>query len=331
MSGKMSEVYDAYDMEILQSIRIRGALYLRTNIGTVQLRQINTSKKRIEAEYAIKESLVEKGFGDTDRCVRNKEGELITYDRYENAYVLRKAYEGRECNINSLEDLELAAKLLARFHKLGKEIYYSSEKDVHIRVSGDFPKRNRELRRIKAYVQKKSPKREFEEMYMDHFDYFYEQADECEKSYGEKDLDKENEHIGYCHGMYNQHSVIMYEKDNENKTALINFEKFYVGNQLADLYHFIRKTIEKNNYDFEYFKIIVNTYNELIKLEKSDMEYIFTNISYPEKFYKISNNYYNTSKNWISPKLFEKFNGIIDTEKDKIIFLEKLKEYINNY
>ena len=48
---------------------------------------------------------------------------------------------------------------------------------------------------------------------------------------------------------------------------------------------------------------------------------------YPEKFYKLSNQYMNGSKARISPKMVEKLNRIIVEEEKKQNLLEKLSSY----
>ena len=50
--------------------------------------------------------------------------------------------------------------------------------------------------------------------------------------------------------------------------------------------------------------------------------------SYPEKFYKISNQYMNAPKNWISPKLQEKLEKIMLDEGKKLQLLEQFAQYI---
>ena len=131
--------------------------------------------------------------------------------------------------------------------------------------------------------------------------------------------------MGYCHGMYNQHSVLM-ENGANNVVGTINFDKFYVGNQLTDLYHFMRKAVEKNNYNFSVLENILYRYNLICPLSEEDIKYIYILYSYPEKFYKISNQYINSSKNWISPKMLEKFEKVIDDEYNKKYILDKMKK-----
>ena len=72
---------------------------------------------------------------------------------------------------------------------------------------------------------------------------------------------------------------------------------------------------------------ILENYDKIFKLRKKDLEYIYILYLYPEKFYKLSNQYINAPKNWISPKMMEKMGKIIDEESKKQTLLGKLHRY----
>lgn len=326
MSEKKSEIYEAYDMEIYQTSRGRGAVILKTDLGILQLRQLDVNESRLNAEFLFKEKIYEAGFCNIDRCVKNKDGELLTYDRYGNPFVLRRFFEGKECNIANPDEINMAVDNLALFHIAGKKVFDSTESDVHIRLSGDFRKRNMELKRVRNFISKKRPRKVFEDTYIKAFDYFFEQALECEKNSNTDGGLQNNAHLGYCHGMYNQHSVLInYVGDKIPIVGTINFDKFHVGNQLSDLYHFMRKTVEKNNYSYDILLNILKRYNNICPLTEKDIDYIYTLYCYPEKFYKISNQYINSGKNWISPKMLEKLEKVIHDEEKKKNLLSMMK------
>jgi spore coat protein I len=193
-------------------------------------------------------------------------------------------------------------------------------------VSGDFRKRNRELKRVRAFIGRKNTKKEFEELYIKAYDYFYSQALECENICRKGCSSPDNPHLGYCHGMYNQHSVLFLREEG-NEIATINFDRFYAGNQLDDLYHFMRKVLEKNNYDFSLMQAMMERYSSVCPLSGEDIDYIYTLFCYPEKFYKISNQYINAPKNLISPKMLEKLLRVTRDEEQKNRLLIDLKNY----
>ena len=69
---------------------------------------------------------------------------------------------------------------------------------------------------------------------------------------------------------------------------------------------------------------IIRRYGASNSLNKGDVEYIYMLYSYPEKFYKISNQYMNSPKNWISPKMLEKLQKVVMDEEKKHIILQEL-------
>ena len=130
--------------------------------------------------------------------------------------------------------------------------------------------------------------------------------------------------IGYCHGSYNYHSVLFCD----GFIATTNFDKFHVGYQLVDVYQFLRKALEKNDYDVSYARDILDSYSQIQQLGKEDYRFIYIMLSFPEKFWKISNRYMNLRKNYISPVLMDKLTRVIEDEQQKSHILS---EFSNIY
>ena len=108
--------------------------------------------------------------------------------------------------------------------------------------------------------------------------------------------------------------------------ATTNFDRFHVGYQLVDLYQFLRKAMEKNRYDIEMAKDILTAYSQINYLEHEDYEFIYLMYSFPEKFWKISNQYNNMNKAWIPPKTYEKLETVIRQEEKKEQLLEQYRQ-----
>lgn len=324
MSEKMSEVYEAYDMEILGAVRGRGSMILKTDQGIRQISPFDGSEERLEQEREFKENLYETGFHHIDCCVPNREGELITCDRYGNPYVMREYFEGRECNPGSICDLNQAAANLAIFHIRGRELYAKEGRTYAYREPGNFRRKTQEMKKIRSFISKRPTKNDFELLYIEAYDAFYRQAIDCQAMMDACDRTNIAGHIGYCHGAYNYHSVLFCG----GYLATVNFDRFHVGYQLIDLYQFIRKVMEKNNYNFDMAVKIIEEYDRILSLTREDYRYIYILYSYPEKFWKVSNRYMNSRKCWISPANLEKLSKLITDEQEKQKFLS---DFCNHY
>lgn len=86
--------------------------------------------------------------------------------------------------------------------------------------------------------------------------------------------------------------------------------------------------MEKSNYNIKLLQLALREYNNIIELNNEDYEYIYLLFSYPEKFWKLSNFYYNTKKTFISPKNMEKLQLIIAQDQ---IREEFLSSYLDIY
>lgn len=187
-----------------------------------------------------------------------------------------------------------------------------------------YEKRNRELKRIAAFMCKPGRKGEFVSEYNRCAGQFYTEAIQA-KNMAEKafSLQEKPFHMGYglCHGSYQHHNIL---KCGEI-WATVAMEQFYFGIQLLDLYDFLRKVLEKNDYRIDFAQAVLEGYQEEIRLRREDYLFLYFLLLYPEKFWKISNHYYNSRKTWMPPKTIEKLNNVVRQNKEKKEFLYEFK------
>jgi hypothetical protein len=221
-----------------------------------------------------------------------------------------------------------------------------------------FDKRNRELKRVKTYIREKRQKNEFELLYLNYYDTFYEQgltAAERLTSTAYKTLMEEAvRQRCVCHGNYTYHNIIMMKSktDAMSKTyvppgwvnrqpltvadlgtgsvpiASTNFEKSFIGLQIFDLYQFIRKVMEKNDWDILYGNNIIEAYDRVKSISREELYILYLLLLYPEKFWKITNYYYNGKKSWVSGRNTQKLGTIGEQNSKKEIFLQKLESIL---
>jgi hypothetical protein len=216
-----------------------------------------------------------------------------------------------------------------------------------------FDKRNRELKRVRSYIREKRKKNEFEMCYMNCYDAFYEQALEATRILGSSNYSElltnaiENKHV--CHGNYTYHNVIILKSSRmggesfkksdginavsaagirrmmSTNMATTNFDKAYVGIQIMDLYHFMRKVLEKNDWDLDLGSMMLDTYTDIIPINGEELKLLYILLLYPEKFWKITNFYYNGKKSWVPQRNIQKLIGIQEQTERKNKFLKCLE------
>lgn len=86
--------------------------------------------------------------------------------------------------------------------------------------------------------------------------------------------------------------------------------------------------MEKNDWDILYGNNIIEIYDRIRPISKDELEILYLLLLYPEKFWKITNFYFNGKKVWISTRNIQKLNSIGEQNPKRIIFLKKLESIL---
>jgi len=319
-------VLEQYDLEVKNVYKGRGAFILETESGWKSLREFTGSKKKLQFQNYIQKKLKEEGLL-SDLAVENREGELLSADKYETAYIVREWFDARECNARDEKEVYRAAEHLARLHRKCRQ--YSFPEDIvpeqyQNDVTDTFSRHNRELKKTRAHMRSRRQKSDFEICFLNHYEEYFEKGQKAEEmisSSGYRGLLETA--IGerrVCHGGYNHHNVVF----GKMGTGLLDFEHCSIGVQVSDLYDFIRKIMEKWDWDIRIGAGMLERYNRICGISAGEWEYLKVCIRYPEKFWKIANHYYNSRKSWIPDKNMEKLKRVISQEEKKEEFLRRI-------
>ncbi len=319
-------VLSQYPVTLRTTKKVRGALLCDTKEGLYLLQEYRGTQTRLTAEAALLSYLTENGMVHTDQIIKNEKEELLSKNEDGTGYVLKVWYPWPECNVNSVGDLGQAVNSLARLHvymrrmPAGTMEITASQSDRLLQ----YEKHNRELRRVCAYLARKKRKSVLEQFIQKSFKSMYRQAAAVEKEIASSGLQtleaqaKKEEHL--IHGAYHQHNVLI----GPGQTAAVNFEQFRIGCQIEDLYQFLRKIMEKHNWNKELGKRLLHEYCRIQNLSQEELRLLGFMIAYPEKYWKQVNFYFNNSKSWISEKNIEKIKKAVEQTTVRTAFSELL-------
>lgn len=327
VDDKFEEIFRQYNFKIHNIYRARGAHILETNQGLKLFQSFEGSRNHIEFENIVKEHLYANGYKNIDRYVINCEENIISEDAQGNCYIIKNWFEGENCNLKDINDVLLATGNLADIHNLLQSIRIDNsliDKYKENNLLDLIQKHNREMKRVRSYIRDKRQKNEFETCFLGCYDYFYDEAlkaEELLKKSDYRDVLEQSVYCNYvCHGSYNYHNVIV----KKNVIATTNFDKSYIGIQIGDLYQFIRKVMEKNNWDISFGDLIIQEYNKKKPYTDSDKNILYILLMYPEKFWKITNFYYNSKKSWVPQRNIQKLISIQEQSRQKEEFIKRL-------
>lgn len=345
MNDRAVAVLEQYDFVVNNTRKGRGAIIAETDKGMIGLWEYVGKTERLFLCKDVCDRMEASGFCNIDNLVPNKEGALFVTDLDGKNYVVKKYVDGRECDVSDGRECRYIVGEIARMHRImefgevlglrkseeaGTESDIENEREtegiMHDPVIRDFSKRGAELNRVRSFIRKQSKKGEFELAFLKQYAYFDELAKEAGRFLDEACLERLSDRVAqkgmYCHGECNQHNILIGNK----KIAATHFEKCCMDIQIRDLYLFLRKILEKNNWSCAMGLSILEEYEKNKPLNADEKRYLYARLLYPERFWKIANAYLNKRKSLPPRRQLEKLNALIGIETARMNFLKELEQ-----
>ena len=211
-----------------------------------------------------------------------------------------------------------AMRVLAIYHNTAQQVMPCNE----VVASEVWGKHYRELTKVRNYIRARKKKTEFEQIYMKHFEHYRACAEKSIRL-----LEEENEPAPrrvYCHGDYNQHNIVL----SNGVYRIINFEGISSNWAMVDVVNFMRKMLEKNDWDEKLGKDLLAEYERYRPIFKSEYKQLYGLFLFPEKFWKVTNHYMNSRKSWISERDIDKLKKVIEQEEKRLNFVENVFSFL---
>ncbi len=326
------EIERQFDIEIETLKASKGVYYLKTNKGERCLKKINYGPQKLLFVCGAKEHLIKNGFDKIDRYFLNTDGEPYALVN-EDLYTLSNWIEGRECDFHEIEDVKIAAETLAKLHEASK----GYDPPENSKLKSDLgrwvnlmQKRVKSLDKMRDMVRKKHHKSDFDLIYIKSMEFYKEMGKEafntlessnylelCEIAENDKSL---------CHHDFTYHNIII---DKNNDVNVIDFDYCKREIRVFDISNFITKVLKRVEWNFEYAKSIIESYNNISPLREDEYKVLYAYLQFPQRYWRLANRYYYNEVNWGQNTFAKKLQNIIDEKENYLNFLSKFKEEYN--
>ena len=324
MNDRAVSLLEQYEIEVIGTRKGRGAILIDTDKGTLIFKEYAGSPQHLRVQDRLLRTIAMKGLVETEQLLPTKEGAFFVKDHDGVSYLLKTYREGRECNAREPEECAAAMRLLAKLHLSTQDGLMTAEELTNAElpafsIAAEYEKRNRELRKIRKFLLGLSQKTWFDIVLLGCFDDFYEQAREAKEGWETYREAAEREPVtAYCHGEYQHHNVIL----DQRTWVPVNFERCVRDDPVRDVHLFLRKLLEKSDWSVALGEKLLREYERIRPLSAISRIDLYFRLSYPEKFWKIANFYYNSGKAWIPGKNMEKLEKLMAQKTEKKEFLE---------
>ncbi len=318
-----------FDMKGNYMGRMRGRLMYNTRSGIVLVGEYSGSRERFEARAAVRSALAADGIS-VSCYVKDDEGSYFYESEDSALYTVCSFSDMDECDEKKLEDVCTAMRALAALHKAFdklklQEIGLNGEEfQIARNLVKEYDKHNKELKMIKNYLAGRKTKTDFELLAVRECPVFLaeglEALDRLKASDYEQRLGETARNNRLCHGDFNYHNI--YTDGGEYLIA--GFSQMRKDLYVVDLYNFMRKLMEKYDWDIKMGYLMLREYDCVNTLSAQDVKILGAMFSYPEKFWKILNYYFNANKAWIPNKNMEKLKLAVNQNRMRREFVRTL-------
>ena len=317
MYYREEQILSAYPKEFTGNMKGRGSILCTDNEGIYLLKEYHGSLRRLELLDEVLRDLKGHQFL-TEELVRTAEGTLMYTDIDGVNYFLRKTYQGRECDTKNTKELLTVTKHLAQLHQLLCGCETQTQVAVSSKPEDYAGKHTRELKKVRNYVRAKKKKNAFESEFLKSYGHYMAQAQQVLQL--ETEAQVPDGALQLCHGDFNQHNLLF----TRDGLAVTGFDKLHYGLCISDLTNFVRKILEKHNWNSGLGMDMIMAYNSVRHLEQWELQQLYLRLLYPEKYWKIVNHYYNARKTWVSQRDIEKLQRLFEQETKREEFLSML-------
>ena len=321
------EVLSQYDIVVEKTARGRGSYLVWTDKGIYQLFEYNGTEARLDFQWRLLKYIMEAGFENVDLIYKTKEDELCCKDFYGTKYILKKSFNCKECDFKKEADIFKAVEVLARLHLMTKNIEneelrkYGSNSNSLLE---QYEKHNVELSRVRKFIRNKNRRTKFEYDILRGFDEYFGYAKDAYIELSKSDYSKLRKaainDFSVCHGTYNYHNVLMIDSG----VAVVNFDHANINMQLEDVYFFLRKVMEKHDWNVKLGYQMINKYCGINPISDSEWQIFKIMLMYPEKYWKVLNQYNNSRKSWIPDNNAGKLQAVYAKQQLKIDFIKNI-------
>jgi len=326
-------IMEKYKVKVVDIVKARSAYKIITTQGLICLKRMHHGKYKAANGSRLVEELRNNNFDFTAKYIKTTDGNLYVKSN-KLVFYATEWIDGEECDLSSMEEVIACTKLLSKFHQATSKI---DTERLKIRNNlKNWPKvfndNLRELEKYKKTIERKKIKNEFDSLYYNHIDGFYNRGLIALKYLNNTEyykLSKEaNEKKTICHDSFYYQNII---KKNDNY-YIIDLDSIIIDLHVNDLGKFIRRLMFKKEFqwNFEKAREIIEAYMTINPLTKNELEVMLALIIFPHNFWKLGKKRYIKYKNWTEAKYMHKLNKLIDSDELQQNFLINYLDFLNS-
>lgn len=347
----MPESAKVYNLNLLSEENIKKYVLPYYNLETSEVTSIkfkDTDKQRAvyklttpNKEYCLKKVYFDKGELlfvysaiewlyrnniNVPRILPNKYNSR--YVEYENMlFILTPWIDGMKCDYGLKEHTLKACSNLGKFHILSKNFFPIPGSTFRKGCNDLFQSINKHFERLLlnsnlAFKYKDN----FSKIYLNSFDKGVYLARASLEALGLTNFNKLS--ISLCHMDYVSKNLIVDDRDN---LWIIDFDKCRIDYCIYDIGYFLRRFLRRDRISWNLDAVLecLESYEKIHPLNLDEYRYLLGYLAFPQKYWKISRDYYRNIQKCNKKIFVRMLNKSIENLDSQIEFIDNFNNYIN--
>jgi CotS family spore coat protein len=303
------------------------AVYKIVNCNTSYcLKKIYFGVEDLLFVYSAVEWLYRNGVNVPRILPTKSRGRFVNYENM--LFILTPWVDGEKCSYDNVQDVLDSSVNLAKIHRCTKNfepIVGSCDRTGFEDLYQSLNKHFHQLLLCSNLAFKQGDK--FSKLFLQHFEgnlSLAKTAVDISASIDNNGLEK-----CLCHLDYVNKNIIF---DSSRNLWVIDFDKCKLDHRVHDISYFFRRLLKRDNtkWDFELAVNCLNLYEETFPLSLDEYKAILVYLSFPQKFWKISRDYYNNINKCNKNSFITLLSKTCVKTEDQLQFIDEFIKYVEN-
>jgi CotS family spore coat protein len=321
------QVAEGFGFKQKSYVRGRGIFICTTDRGIKGIRQVVVNHGKILFQHGAQEHLYNNGFQQIDRFILSTQNTPF-YIHDGKTYIMTEWIEGRECDFDREQELQMAVSALAYMHQASKgfiPIEGSKIRSELGRLPEQLQRRIAELARMRKLARRQSSLSRFDILFLTNYEYYYTLCGEAIKTlensgYTQLAAQVEAEK-SFCHHDYTNRSVRI---NHQGQAYVKDFQQCCYDIPISDLANIMKRYMRKCEWDRVKAQRVIEIYHEICPITYEEFQVLTVMLKFPHRFWRVCNRYYNSRRTWNSEILCNRLQEIIVQKEKHKIFIDSL-------
>lgn len=319
------KVLRAYDIKGAGIIKEKGAYRIQLKAESRLIRKTNQTAKKIQFQHEIKENLYESGFENIDRFYFSSQNKPY-FQLDEDIYTMTDLINYPEACFSNNREFISILECMSKMHKLLNQKGYRhfNEFTGEESATSEYEKVLVKIKKIKASLNIEKRLSDIDVMFLKNYNYYIDRIEQTisrlKKTKFEEYLKKSKAEGFVRHNNLKEENIFV----NETSVYITNFSESAVGYYLYDLDNVIRRYMKRLPADCLPVSKIVEIYDKHNSLNDDELDILYALLIYPQKFVKVSSQYYSKKHAFIPGSIYARMQAEIENREPHERYLSEI-------